>query len=269
MATRAAKLEKFYFRGLDRDTRPVVDVRNFGDNRGARGQIRTNQFMGQTTPRVWTLREFKLEKSCTRTRRHGAETCKLEFVPVTNKVNPWGGLFAEDATHTRAQAFQAEFLEQVDTLAASSLGGIAMDVSDEFNSAQSDASGTTDTNYLAQLTDSGEFASAIEARLDEGTSELEPVDIIARAQTQTCAGCHQLSNNDNLGGGLTWPASLGFVHISERDPETVDGVRRFRISPALTSTFLPARKAVLEDFLAGRRHGRGGYRRSMGGRQSH
>ena len=69
---------------------------------------------------------------------------------------------------------------------------------------------------------------------------------MARALTQSCAGCHQLSNNallgglDASGGLLTWPASAGFVHAVE------DGTR----SPALNNVFLPKRKAVLEQFLA-------------------
>ena len=257
MALRARFLEQFYFRGIG-PIPAVVDVRHFGDNEGGYGQVRTNQFMGQTVrPRVWTLREFKLEKSCERS--DGKKSCKLEFLPVTNKVNPWGGLFADNASHERAEAFQAHFASQVESLSADSLTGISMEVPDEFNSAQSHSSGSTDTNYLATFVDGGEFASMIEERLDDANSALEPVDIVARAQTQTCAGCHQLSNNDALGGGLTWPSSLGFVHVSEREPETVDGVRRFRISEALTTTFLPHRKDVLESFLKNRPGHRRGF----------
>jgi hypothetical protein len=44
-------------------------------------------------------------------------------------------------------------------------------------------------------------------------------------------GCHQHSNNRDLGGGVRWPSSIGFVHIDENGS----------ISPALTNVFLPAR----------------------------
>jgi hypothetical protein len=52
-----------------------------------------------------------------------------------------------------------------------------------------------------------------------------------------------------VGGGLTWPSSLGFTHTTERETETVDGQVRFLISEALIEVFLPKRKQVLEDFL--------------------
>jgi hypothetical protein len=51
--------------------------------------------------------------------------------------------------------------------------------------------------------------------------------------------CHQQSNNVALGGGLTWPASLGFVQVDEAGA----------LSPALTTKFLPHRKTVLEKFI--------------------
>jgi hypothetical protein len=266
MASRAKKLEKFYFDGLGHGIPAVVDYRHFGDNNYGRGQVRTNQFVQAGIDNaVWTLREFKLYKDCER--NHHAESCKLDFVPVTDKVNPWGGLFADNATHEEAPKFQKKFLKQVDSLAASDLLSISMKVDDRFNSAQSHASSrNTDTNYLEHFDDAGNFADDIQERLDDSGSELTPSDIVARAQTQSCAGCHQLSNNVSLGGGLVWPRSLNFVHVSEREPETVDGVERFRISEALTGTFLPHRKTVMEQYLRGRHTHRGD---TMGGRYSH
>jgi hypothetical protein len=57
-----------------------------------------------------------------------------------------------------------------------------------------------------------------------------------------------LSNNVVLGGGLTWPASLGFTHVTERETEVVGGETRFRLSDTLVNSLLPARKQILEDF---------------------
>ena len=176
-------------------------------------------------------------------------------------ASPVPALFADSSTHPKAEHFQQYFVNQVEGLATDELGEIGMNMSNEFNSGLSQASQTGETNYLASFEDGGGFAEDIEDELAAAGSELEPVDIVARAQTQSCAGCHQLSNNADLGGGLVWPASLGFVHVSEREPETVAGVTRFRISEALTGTFLPQRKQVLEDFLArrvrnDRQHGR-------------
>jgi len=267
---RAARLERFYFKGLDRSTRPVIDIRNYGDNAGSFGQVRTNQFVQSGEVRQWSLREFKLRRKC-EVRGEGCrrrETCTLTFDRTTNKRNPFGPLFSEASTHPLAAAFKSSFAEQVESLAAADLNSIGMQVPDSFNSAQSQASGSTETNYLANFEDGGEFADSIEERLDVMDSLLEPVDIVARAQTQSCAGCHRLSNNADLGNGLIWPASLGFTHVTETQPEVVNGVTRFRISDALVNTFLPHRKQILADFLAGYRSTPRGYD-SLGGHSVH
>jgi len=251
---RGRKLEQFYFRGLGYGAPPVVDIRNYGDNALGLGQIRTNQFVQDgLEARAWSLREFKLQKRCTTRRRNGCNEsdCALNFVPVTNKTNPYGPLFSETSTHSKQAAFKDSFVDQVESLSANQLTAISMNVPDTFNSAQSQASGSTETNYLANFEDGGSFAERIEDRLAYAGSELEPVDIVARAQTQTCAGCHRISNGADLGGGLTWPSSLGFTHVTETEPETVDGVVRFRISEALTTTFLPHRKNVMSAYLMG------------------
>ena len=79
-----------------------------------------------------------------------------------------------------------------------------------------------------------------------------PDQIVLRAQALSCAGCHRLSTtapDNGLGNGMIWPASLGFVHVSEQLMET-DVPTRFRISDALKNAFLPARKANIEKYLA-------------------
>jgi hypothetical protein len=53
---------------------------------------------------------------------------------------------------------------------------------------------------------------------------------------------------------LTWPASLGFTHVTERETETVGSEVRFRISDTLVNELLPARKQIFEDFLNDRPH---------------
>jgi hypothetical protein len=69
----------------------------------------------------------------------------------------------------------------------------------------------------------------------------------------SCVGCHQFSSNQNLGGGLVWPASLGFVHEAENQteaaPDGPSGSLRYVISPALINLFLPRREHVMETFL--------------------
>ncbi len=247
LTRRAASLENFYFNGLA-NVEPVVHVDHYGNMTGGYGQIRTNQFIqpDPITPRIWSLREFKLIKGC------ATSPCTLKMVPVTNKTNPFGPLFNVASTDPKAHAFQAYFQSQVGDLTATSLAGLRMDVPDVYNSPQSQASGSTETNYLFNFgTAPGSFRSAIDAALVSAGSPLDADDIVARAQTQSCAGCHRLSNNAALGGGLIWPASLGFTHVSERDVdvEIVGGVSRFKISIALETALLPHRKFVLEDYI--------------------
>lgn len=241
---RRVQLESMYFTGYQ-NFGPIVHSANLGDNAAGLGQIRTNQFVQPNTPRVWDLREFKLKKSCT------GSDCQLRFVPVTNKVNPFGPLF--DPVLGPA-AFHANFASQVSSLATPALTSIGMNTSDTFNTGQSLANGSAEMDYPHHFGPGpSAFHSAIQAELTSAGSSLTPSEIVLRARAMSCAGCHRLSNNNAIGGELTWPPSLGFTHVSERDVdlETVAGVTRYRISAALTDHFLPRRKQLVQDYLNG------------------
>src|SRR6185295_8780399 len=109
---RAERLERMYFRGGG-GFEPVISFRHFGENPQGWGQVRTNQFMGDATPPVWTLREFKLLRSCNR------RDCTARFEPVTAKNNPIGLLFGDPAASPRAAAFQQQLVrDNLSTLAA-------------------------------------------------------------------------------------------------------------------------------------------------------
>ena len=242
---RASALEAFYFNGQG-DVLPVVSIGNYGDNALGAGQIRTNQFSNTTTG--WSLREFKLLRTC------GASGCSaLRFTPVTDKNNAFGPLFAAGSTLPTAGAFQTFFPSQVSNLSAGSVAGLDISVSDSFNTGQSQASGATATEmrYYPDQFSAGPspLRDALQAQLTAIGSSLTPDNIVQRAQALSCAGCHHLSNNAPLGGGVTWPLSLGFTHVTERETEVVSGEVRYRISDALTTQFLPAREQILEDFL--------------------
>jgi hypothetical protein len=271
MERRADLLENFYFRGLGHHAPAVIDIRHFGDNARSAGQVRTNQFVQDgLEERSWSLREFKIDHRCERVAAKGygrgrgrghRERCTLEFIPETAKGNPYGPLFAATSTQAERVAFQSFFITQVESLAATSLTGIGMRSDDRFNTAQSEASAGGENDYLVNFEGNLDFSQSIQQRLNQLGSALTPADIVARAQTQTCAGCHRLSNNDSLGGGLTWPPSLGFTHVDERATENVDGVERFVISAALIDALLPQRKLAMEDFLNGQSHPGRGYRK--------
>jgi hypothetical protein len=242
---RRIQLERFYFDGYQ-EFDPVVTYKNYGENALGAGQVRTNQFIQPNTPRVWSLREFKIQRPCT-------PACSLKFMPVTDKVNPFGPLFGSPANEPNAAAFQTEFLTQIPSLAVADPSTIAMNVSDTFNSGQSQAaSAVTETNYPVNFgPPPSAFRDAIQGSLTALGSSLTPDDIVQRAQVNACAGCHRFSNNADLGNTVIWPQSTGFTHVSEKDAEleTAGGVTRFHISDALVNLLLPHRKQVVENFL--------------------
>jgi hypothetical protein len=248
---RAALLEAFYFKGLP-GFRPVIHPDHYGARllgRGysASGQIRSNQFLQQP----WMLREWRLVNDC----RCGR--CSLVMTPTTVKVNPFGPLFDETSPETRADPFQDALITQVASLATADINRFSHEVDDRYNAGQSLAQGNENQYFFhfdrGRLVDPA-FHNAITARLAAIGSPLRSDDIVNRTTAMSCAGCHQLSNGRDLGGGLVWPASAGFVHVVENGgPSEVgpDGPR-WRISPALANVFLPFRKELLEGFLSGR-----------------
>jgi hypothetical protein len=245
--TRASRLEQLYFQGLlvaVPPIPPVISVDHFGGSSSGRGQIRTNQFVNPD-PRRWSLREFKLKRSC------GLLSCSwMRMLPATDKSNPYGPLFDPASSHPKRAAFQAFLPGQVPTLIGPTLPEIGVDVPDTYNSALSEASGTAETNYAANFgTGANALRDAITAALAQAGSSLTADNIVARMQGLSCAGCHRLSNNVDLGGGLTWPASLGFTHVTERETEPADVGVRYVLSSALNNAFLPHRQALLEQYL--------------------
>lgn len=242
-------LERFYFTGLTAALdgfamAPVLAASNLGlpTSTGRRnGQIRTNQFMTGPNPQLWQLREFKLNLSCTPT-----GNCKLFFEPVSVKTNPFGALFNDNNPQPLGPAFRTEFLTQLAALSPQDVNAIGMSTSNQFNAGQSGAQ-TTENEYGFHLNNGNPagFKQAITNQLGVLGIPLTADNIATRATTQSCGGCHQLSNLDLLGGldgagnPLRWPSSAGFVH-------TVENGNR---SPALNNVFLPKRKQILEQFL--------------------
>lgn len=231
---RAARLEQLYFTGIP-SFPPVVHADHLGGGPSGAGQVRTNQFVQDgVDPRLWSLREFKL--------------IGMKLVPVPVKNNPFGGLFRADSQHPLTAAFRDAFVDQVPALAAHSLDDLDFQIDVAFDTAQAQASGG-ENDYVAQLgTGPNPLRDAIVAKLAELGSPLIPEEIVARAQSLSCAGCHRLSNRLALGAGLVFPSSLGFVHVSERDTEVINGITRFQLSEALVG-FLVRRKQVMEAYL--------------------
>lgn len=240
LTTRAAKLDKLYFGGTAiAGFAPVVDAAHYGlsTNTGAptAGQIRTNFFVDFNE---WHLREFKTKRTCTDAA--DPATCTLAIAHVTVKTNPANELF--EGTHANAPAYRTEFVNRMGPLLSSNVNTIGLSVSDRFNEFES-VEGGSDVVYSAHADTT--MRTAIQTKLTALGSTLTVNNVLDRATTQTCAGCHLFSGGQALGGGKTWPSSLGFVQVDEAS----------NLSPALTGTFLPRRKAVLEKFINDRCNG--------------
>ena len=252
-ADRAHKLHDFYFAGLPGFS-PVVTARNYGSaTPTALGQVRTNQFMQNPPTGVrfnWILRQFHVV----------TEGQSLRFKPVAVGNNPAGVLFDEHESQPLGPAFRTAFAGVVKTLAINDINLFNMGGLDrKFDAAESDEMDPRENNYVAQSATSTNFLSSIAAGIPPGP--LTSTHIVRRAKALSCAGCHQLSNpapEADLGGGIAWKPSLGFVHTSEDPnqmeacPDDAAGQKNcFAISRALKEVFLPNRKNVLAAFLGG------------------
>lgn len=250
---RRVRLQQLYFQGLP-GFKPVIMADHFGaritakGHAVARGQIRSNQFMQSP----WMLREWRLVRD---TR---CSLCKMRMVPTTVKNNPWGAFFNPNATpDERGAGFRSELLEHVGHLAGDDLASISQRIDNEHNTGQSVAQGPENnyaTHFEAGRTVSPGFAAAIANELVEADEPtLTPRHVVDRSMTQSCAGCHRLSDGADLGDGLAWPSSpMRFVHVSEAGGPTESGPDgpRWAISTGLRDKFLPHRAAVLASFLA-------------------
>lgn len=245
-------LAKLYYEGITVayadgrtvTTGPVLHADNLGIKRG---QVRTNEFMNGSADVRWQLREYK-----TRIAADG----RLIFAPEYVKANPWPGLFD---SATGSDAFSTWFVSQVPNLAINDVNTFFLDDKKEYGAGQSDSHNIPLTiqgprgDVTEFANDYARFASlgltlAVRRKLGDIGSSLSPANIFDRATAVSCGGCHQHSSNDNLGGGITWPASGAFVHVDET-PATAAGTtdafgqagKSFAVSPALRDVFLPAR----------------------------
>jgi len=306
-AKRAEALDRFFFTGIS-GFEPVV---KFSHYTGAvdpqttvqlSGQIRANQFMFDLPPPLggqpWQLREYNLDHACSGAGVH--RTCSARVKMVTPKVNPDATLFDDNNTSPAALAFRdpgnpGGFLGQVSQLAKNDLNLLNMNgLSPAFNTSQSTSSpglGSppfNEANYNPAFNPKGAFTTKIQAVLTGMHSKLDPLHIVRRAQTQACAGCHELATStasffggvkesNLLGGGLTWPdAALdsvpaapggGFPAFTQTSEQVLmplaSGVTcdaactahpttcqcAWRLSAALTDVFLPFRRDNMRWFL--------------------
>jgi len=281
-AVRAAQLTEFFYTGIP-GFRPVVHVDHYSaTGAGSRyggsgsGQIRTNQFL--IGP--WMLKEFKTVLDC----GAGGAPCSFQIVPIAVKTNPYGLLWNEDLANTPAHplsaaaaSFQAGVTNQISSLSSGNLMGITYSVQLAHDGAESSPGDPADPvqhtshNYLEQFNAAVLPPRAFRDSLASGNLTAEQV--VNRAMTQSCAGCHHPANlkltRPNAIGPVTtptgstvdsWPNAV-FRHVRPTTAVLTDlaaaGVfgngSGQPLSAALTEVFLPARKAFLLDALNHRR----------------
>jgi hypothetical protein len=279
-ADRAAKLEAFFYSGLP-GFRPVVHVDHYsakgvtGSYGGSgSGQIRTNQFMNANR---WMLKEYKTVLDCS------PSPCKFEMVPIAVKVNPWGDLWNEDLANTpgdplstAAQAFQSNTVAAGSTLGDGTLTRFGYSVALPHNAPQSHSSPPItfdhppvllNDNYLTQFNAASGAAMVFRNDMAAAAAAhgLTVSQLVNRALTQSCAGCHKpsefgLSTANSIGPSLapsgavvtSWPNALSFVHVesapaglAELSGAAFPSNQGFGLSPALLDVFLPDRRNFL------------------------
>lgn len=244
----AAEIDHFFFTGLD-GFFPVVHPQHFGIFGGGDGgygheggQLRVSMHMEDP----WDIREMVLGKN--------PADGEIVFTPTSVKNNPAPALFDPASAGWPSDLLRAELLSNsLPGLAAGDVTSLAMFIPNETNAVESVLGGEKINDYHAAATASGDtsFLQAIDAALSAGGYGADcppgdPLDaeaILKRATALSCAGCHApkelLGETRSLGCGLTWPESIGQVHVTETS----------ELSPALKEVFLPRRAQVMETFL--------------------
>ena len=241
IAERRAKLEQFYFDGIA-GVAPVIDPDHFGVTGGG---IRTTQIATfNAAPRMY---QFHVTKDCS-----GGE-CTLRMTPDVLANMPYGPLFDSTNSSALAKGFRDAFVEQVPNLAVRDANEFFMDIPRDYLTAETDPFELFKIfEYLKPFTQSRtaapDFKARIQAKLTSIGSTLTPEEIVHRAETQSCVGCHFFGGS--VGEGVNFPHSIdGIQHVTEDTLEPSDGGQRYLISSGMRDTYIPHRMKILIDFL--------------------
>jgi hypothetical protein len=219
------------------------------------------------------LREFKaLAKNGT-----------LVIVPDSVKTNPGNPLFAAkqtDPPDPRVGSLNQTIRPQMNKILGVGVGAGVEDVNaivfstrgKGINSFESDEKepvlGDIVEAYAPGGAENPQLKTNIQETLTLAGSTLTPLNVIHRIRTQTCAGCHVFSDNDdNLGGKAIWPNKtngktdgvvthqpMRFTQESELNTDLQNAIAdnkpkmRFAISSAV-ECFLDFREAFMKKAL--------------------
>lgn len=238
ISERRARLEMFFFTGLP-GFAPVVHPDHL--SRASGGGIRSFHYTASAGGRP-QFYQFRLEN--------------LVMQPDVLQNTPMGRLFDSRVDTDQARRFRDAFIQQVATLAIPDPNRFFMDLAGEFLMAESDPLDSEPAFLFIPAFTSGlvsprgrQFHDSIASELARVGSSLRPTDIVYRAQTQSCYGCHANTISGPL-LALTPPLPTAFLqHISETAQEEGEAGPRYAISRAMRDVFLPHRMDVLRRFL--------------------
>jgi hypothetical protein len=242
---RGRRLHDFYMNGLPASgVKPIVDVANYTFGTG---QIRSNQFMlNDADPRLstppfdWMLREFKTFLN------NGT----LAIVPDSVKTTPGNGLFAAGSNDIRIASLNQDIRAQMRNILGAAGPGSGLDDVNSIgfqttglgvNAFESNESnpplGDIITAYAPAGIENPVIAANIRAAISLVGSSATSLNVANRLRTQTCAGCHEYSNNDHgLGGKAIWPDKTNGDATHPKMPFTQQSERTADLQPAITGT---------------------------------
>ena len=231
---RRERLERFFFDGVE-GFPPAVHADHFHSNQAG---IRTLQLsMPHNFPSFY---QFRLVRdNGTLVMKHDVLE-NVAFSPLMDASN------ADD----RSNRFRQVFLENVKNLAVRDANLYFVKLPSEFQVQDSKPHDkyifATNVVFFQSLSkpEGKTFEAEIAAELQRLGSKLTPHEVVTRAETQTCIGCHFLGTP--VGEGVEFPPALDLMsHVSEQGGTAT----HFAMSPAMRNVFVPHRMKILKDFL--------------------
>jgi len=228
---RRARIETFFFDGIP-GFAPLLKAENF--NNGGRIRNKQRDSPAGEIPRFY---QFVVEKRC------ASGDCRLVMQPDLVENVPHSSLFNASIDTPLAAQFREEFIRQIPTLALRDIN-YYIDFPKQYlvgetNPADSVVFGSN-AYFQGLATQAGkDFDKRVQAELTRVGSKMSTFQLLVRADTQACGGCH-LGNID-VGDGIHFPASIGVFG------DTHVGLNA--VSPALRDVFGPRRARALVDFL--------------------
>jgi len=234
---RRAHLEKFFYKGID-GLPPAVHADHFHRNQAG---IRTLQLtMPRNFPQFYQFRIVREDGKLLVKPDALEDTILAKLIdPV---VNPG----------ERGQRFRQWFLENLGTLTTRDANLYHIKWPKEFQIADVKPKGeqiyalNVAFFFLRRTPEGQAYTQQIADELQRLGSTITPTQVVDRAETRNCVGCHFGGPGLPVGEGVVFPPAMdNMSHVSEQGATATDYV----LSPALKNVFLPHRMKILKDFL--------------------